>query len=78
MSKDFDAFSEIMRDAMPDAMITNYVIICEVVTEQGTDLQMFLSNGMTPWLASGMIQCAEDMLYNGQHEFHTLEDEGEE
>ena len=66
-----------INDSMPDALVSNYIIVAEVVSETGTDLQMLLSDGITPWLASGMLEFASDMLFTGQHEFHSMEDEEE-
>ena len=70
-------FEKMINDAMPDAVVTNYVIIAEIVSESGTDLQLILSDSATPWLASGMLEFASDMLYSGQHQFHSIEDEDE-
>lgn len=70
-------FEKMINEAMPNAVVTNYVIVAEVVSESGTDLQMILSDGATPWLASGMLEFASDMLYSGQHQFHSIEEEDE-
>ena len=73
----YKSFQAMINDSMPDALVSNYIIVAEVVSEDGTDLQMLLSDGITPWLASGMLEFASDMLFTGQHEFHSMEDEEE-
>lgn len=73
----YKSFQAMINDSMPDALVSNYIIVAEVVSETGTDLQMLLSDGITPWLASGMLEFASDMLFTGQHEFHSMEDEEE-
>ena len=73
----YKSFQAMINDSMPDALVSNYIIVAEVVSETGTDLQMILSDGITPWLASGMLEFASDMLFTGQHEFHSMEDEEE-
>lgn len=75
---DDNFFQRMINDAMPNTVVTNYVIVAEVVTEQGTDLQVILSQSATPWLVSGMLEFASDMLYNGQHEFHNIYEEDDE
>ena len=70
-------FQRMIKDAMPNTVVTNYIVVAECVSESGTDLQVILSDSVTPWLASGMLEFASDMLYSGQNSFHTIEDEGE-
>lgn len=36
-------------------VIGNYVIVAEVIYDDGIDLQFALSDGMPPWLAKGML-----------------------
>lgn len=58
-------FLGMMRDAMPDRVIANFVFIAEVVSGQENELSVVTSNGMTPWLAQGMMQAAGDMIAAG-------------
>lgn len=78
MRDEKDFFQQIINEAMPDSVITNYIFIAEVVSDKGTDLQIILSDGITPWLASGMLEFGSDMLYGSQTEFHTISEEEEE
>lgn len=78
MSEHKDFFRKMINDALPEVMVTNYVVIAEIVSENGTDLQMILSDGITPWLASGMLEFGSDMLYGSQTEFHSISEEDDE
>lgn len=78
MREQNDFFQQMINEALPEVMVTNYVVIAEVVTEKGTDLQMILSDGITPWLASGMLEFGSDMLYGSQTEFHSISEEDDE
>jgi hypothetical protein len=58
-------FLGIMKDAMPDRVIANFVFVAEVVSGQDSELSVVTSNGMTPWLAQGMMTAASDMIAAG-------------
>jgi hypothetical protein len=58
-------FLNIMKDAMPDRVIANFVFVAEIVSGQDNELSVVTSNGMTPWLAHGMLSAAEDMIACG-------------
>ena len=64
MKYDFDSF---VRDSLPDKLIANFIIVAEIVTESGTELSISCSMSMTPWLASGMLRSAEDMILSGEN-----------
>jgi hypothetical protein len=64
MKYDFDSF---VRDSLPDKLIANFIIVAEIVNESGTELSISCSMSMTPWLASGMLRSAEDMILNGEN-----------
>lgn len=55
-------FAQIIRQAMPDHVITNFVLVCEVLNEDGTELTVAHSEAMTLWLATGMLLSAQDLL----------------
>jgi hypothetical protein len=59
---DTSAFSEIIRGAMPDRVISNFVLVCEVLTEDGAELTIATSDAITPWLGLGMLVSATNML----------------
>lgn len=58
-------FLGMMKDAMPDRVIANFVFVAEVISGQDNELSVVTSNGMTPWLAHGMLNAAEDMIALG-------------
>jgi len=57
-------FESIMNDAFPDRMITNYIIVAESVSADTKDLHVSASDGMTTWLATGMLNCASEVILN--------------
>lgn len=58
-------FLDIIKDAMPDRVVANFIFIAEIISNDNSELSIVTSNGMTPWLAQGMIHSAEDMIING-------------
>lgn len=65
--EDDDAAESILHDALPSKVITNFLTIYEYATETGLELAITSSETMTPWLASGMLNFAEDMIYSGAY-----------
>lgn len=61
----FSTFIDMMRASMPDKVITNFIFVAEVVGSQNNELGVISSNGMTPWLAQGMLTSAQDILLSG-------------
>lgn len=57
-NSDDSEFSELIRSAMPGRVISNFIAICEVLTEDGVELQVLTSQAITPWLGIGMLQSA--------------------
>lgn len=55
---------ELMRESFPDRMITNYIIIAESVSADTKDLHVSTSDQMTTWLATGMLNCASEVILN--------------
>jgi hypothetical protein len=68
-------FIDMMRVEMPDKVITNFVFVAEVVSSQNNELSIVTSNGMTPWLAQGMLKAAEEMILTGSDSFIDDEDD---
>lgn len=65
--EDDDGVESLINDALPDRVITNFLTIFEYATETGLELAITSSDTMTPWLASGMLNFAEDMIYSGAY-----------
>jgi hypothetical protein len=74
--EDEEVFSEIIRGAMPGRIVSNFVLVCEVLTEDGSELSIATSDSMTPWLGNGMLQSAMSMM-QGTNDMMFF-DEGEE
>lgn len=65
-SNDDKVFQQIIQDALPGRMISNFVLIAEVVDGESEQLSLFLSDRMTPWLARGMMKSAESMISDAE------------
>ena len=52
----------LLSEAFPEQMITNWIIIAEVVDEDSRDLHLGSSPGMTTWLGAGMLECAKEIF----------------
>lgn len=76
-SEDDDVFSQIVKDALPGKMITNFIVVAEILDESTEHLSMFTSDRMTPWLAKGMLNSAIDMVSDAE-DFAGFDDEEDE
>jgi hypothetical protein len=68
-------FSEIVSEAFPNQMISNWIVIAEIVTETDRYLAVDTSDEVSFWLATGMLKCAKDII---EEDHYTLEFEGTE
>jgi hypothetical protein len=59
---DTEVFSQLIREAMPNRVISNFVLVCEVLTEDKAELTIAHSDSITPWLSLGMLLSAQDLL----------------
>lgn len=66
-NNDDKVFQQIIKDALPGRMISNFVLIAEVVDGDSEQLSLFLSDRMTPWLARGMMKSAESMISDAEY-----------
>ena len=73
-----NTFLDIVKKAMPEKLIANFVVVAEMVDGTNTELSIFVSESMTPWLASGMLQAAMDLVADGQQSIIEDEDEDED
>lgn len=75
-SDDDKVFQQIIQDALPGKIISNFVLIAEVVDGNSQQtLSLFLSDGMTPWLARGMMESASDMVAEAEYGFGDDDDD---
>lgn len=68
MDKDdeFD-FAKMVEEALPQRLITNWIIVAESADSSGQDLHVVSSPGMSSWLAQGMINCAGDIILTNSY-----------
>jgi hypothetical protein len=59
-------FEQLMRDMLPSRLITNFIIVAEVVDGDSSELSVSVSGGMSPWLASGMLEHAANIIATGE------------
>lgn len=52
----------LISEAFPEQMITNWIIIAEVLDSDSRDLHLGTSDGMTTWLGTGMLDCAREIM----------------
>ena len=70
---------ELLRGALPQSLVTNFVLIAEIVSDSDQELVLTISDSMTPWLASGMLETAMEMMRAGEYQFPiTEENNGQE
>ncbi len=60
---EFD-FQAMLEESFPDQIVTNYIIIAESVSSDTRDLHVQTSEQMTTWLATGMLNCASEVILN--------------
>jgi hypothetical protein len=68
----------LIAEAFPEQMITNWIIIAEVVDEDSRDLHLGSSPGMTTWLGAGMLECAKEILMSRELEALVANDDWDE
>ena len=70
---------ELLRGALPQSLVTNFVLIAEIVSDSDQELVLTISDSMTPWLANGMLETAMEMMREGEYQFPiTEENNGQE
>jgi hypothetical protein len=63
-----EIFRELVQKSLPDKLIVNFVIVAEVADDVGSQLSLFVSDTMSPWLAHGMLEYAIDMINSGEED----------
>jgi hypothetical protein len=67
-------FEQLMRGMLPSRLITNFIIVAEVVDGDSSELSVSVSGGMSPWLASGMLEHAANIISTGESRSQDDED----
>jgi hypothetical protein len=57
-----DAIERLIKEAMPDSIVTHFVAVVEVTEGTTQELRLAMSEGMSPWLANGMLLGAARMI----------------
>lgn len=57
-----ESIEGLIRGAMPETIITHYIVVAETIGPDGPQISIGMSDSMTPWLATGMLQFGLDML----------------
>lgn len=75
-NEDFD-LSKLVGDVFPKKMISNWIVVAEIVTDNNKFLAVDTSEDLSLWLASGMLRCAEEIIREDHldFEFEGVEDE---
>ena len=60
-----EIFREIVQKTLPEKLIINFVVVAEIADDTGSQLSLFVSDSMSPWLAHGMLEYAIDMVDSG-------------
>jgi hypothetical protein len=68
-------FEEMIRGNFPQQVVSNWIIIIETVTGESLELKIATSEGMTTWLATGMLNCASDIVLNQGYGVDISEDD---
>jgi hypothetical protein len=64
-----EEFENLVKDSLPNHLITNFIVIAEVATGPHQELSLSISDSMTPWLAHGMLNTAMEMINSGEYQF---------
>ena len=65
---------ELLRGSLPQSLVTNFVLIAEIVSDTDQELVLTISDSMTPWLANGMLETAMEMMRAGEYQFPITEE----
>lgn len=60
-----DQFTSMIKEVTEGNLVTHFVMILEVMTEEGMDLRIASSESLTAWQALGMLGVANDMISTG-------------
>ena len=69
-----EGFDEVVSDILGNDLVTHYLVILEVMTEDGLDLRVASSDNLTTWNAVGMLRIAADMINSYPSDVQPTED----
>lgn len=59
-------FENLIREILPSRLVTNFIIVAEIANDTSSELSVSVSNGMSPWLANGMLDYASGLIMSGE------------
>ena len=59
-------FEHLIKDILPSKIVSNFIIVAEVANSKTSELSVSVSDGMTPWLADGMLKYASEIIASGE------------
>ena len=69
---------QMVNDVFSEQVVSNYIVVAEIVSAEERSLRIATSDGMTTWLASGMLNCASDIILNQNYEVDLDEDDDDD
>jgi hypothetical protein len=61
-----ESFASLMDEVTDGGLLSNYIVIAEVMTDDGFDLRVAGPANITPWTALGMLQFAKGVILNNE------------
>lgn len=61
-------FDYLINNLLPSRLVTNFIVVAEVVDNENSELSLSVSDGLTPWAAEGMLRYAQRMVRTGDFE----------
>lgn len=61
-------FTSLVKNVIPDRIISHFIVIAEVTESDGKSLHVVMSDGMTRWLAEGMVNSASDTMFASSYQ----------
>lgn len=61
-------FDYLINNILPSRLVTNFIVIAEVVDNDNSELSLTVSDSLTPWAAEGMLRYAQRMVRTGDFE----------
>ena len=68
-------FEYLVNSLLPSRLVTNFILIAEVVDNDNAELSLSVSDGLTPWAAEGMLRYAEQMVRTGEFDTPAIQDD---
>lgn len=68
-------FEYLVNSLLPSRLVTNFILIAEVVDNDNAELSLSVSDGLTPWAAEGMLRYAEQMVRTGDFDTPAIKDD---